>query len=109
MKNQENIQEISLRIETIKRELMSIGSMRPGSVNEQFKDSKKKTGSYFQLNYTHKMKTKTEYIRKDQVEQMLAETEEYKRFKELIDEWIALSIDSSRLRVKNLKGSRVKI
>jgi galactose-1-phosphate uridylyltransferase len=109
MKKQENIQEISLRIEAIKRDLMSIGSMRPGSVNEQFKDSKNKTGSYFQLNYTHKMKTKTEYIRKDQVDQMLAETEEYKRFKELIDEWITLSIDSSRLRVKNLKGSRVKI
>lgn len=109
MKNQENLQEISQRIEEIKRELMSIGSMRPGSVNEQFKDSKKRTGSYFQLNYTHKMKTKTEYIRKDQVDQMRIETEEYKRFKELIDEWITLSIDISRLRVKNLPGSRVKI
>ena len=31
-----------------------------GSVNEQLKEQKEKTGSYYQLNYTHKMKIKTE-------------------------------------------------
>jgi hypothetical protein len=82
--------------------------MRPGSVNEQFKDPKEKTGSYHQLNYTHKMKTKTEYVRKSLVAEIEGETQEYRRFKALMDEWISLSIEASKLRIKNSRDSRRK-
>ena len=108
MINQENIREVSKKIEIIKSNLMKIGAMRPGSINEQFKDPKQKAGSYHQLNYTHKMKTKTEYVRKSQVGQMIKETEEYRIFKGLTDEWVSLSIEISKLRIKELKGSRAK-
>ena len=56
----ENLKEI----EEIKQSLLGLENFRPGSVNEQFKDPKNKKGSYYQLNYTHKMKTHTEYVKK---------------------------------------------
>ncbi len=108
MKTQEIIEEIQKKIEQIKTQLLEIGPMRPGSVNEQFKDPKKKTGSYYQLNYTYKMKTKTEYVRKLLVSKIKEETQEYKKFKALTDEWISLSIEVSKLNAKKAKDSRRK-
>lgn len=92
-------ENFSKSIEKIKSELMAIGPMRPGNINEQFKDPEAKTGSYYQLNYTHKLKTKTEYVRKPMLEAMIAETQEYKKFKTLIDKWIEISIQASKHRV----------
>ena len=100
MKKQEDIESIYKKIEFIKTEIQKIGHMRPGSINEQFKDPKEKTGSYYQLNYTHKMKTYTDYVRKAQVSNMKKETSEYKKLKEMIEEWIELSISASKLRIK---------
>ena len=104
MKKQGGIEEIDQKISTIKKSLSKIGKMRPGSINEQFKDPKTKSGSYYQLNYTHKMKTRTEYIRRSNLEQLAQEVAEYQRFRDLIDEWVTLSIQSSKLRVKEKNG-----
>ena len=93
----ENLKEI----ERIKRSLLDVKNFRPGSVNEQFKDPKNMKGSYYQLNYTHKMKTHTEYVKKSLVETIQSETKEYKKFKTLIERWIALSIECSKIRIKN--------
>jgi len=87
-------------IEGIKQSLLGLENFRPGSVNEQFKDPKNKKGSYYQLNYTHKMKTHTEYVKKSLVERLQSETKEYKKFKSLIDRWITLSIECSKIRIK---------
>jgi hypothetical protein len=74
--------------------------MRPGSISEQFKDPKGKKGSYYQLNYTHKMKTHTDYIRKANLAMTREEVSEYQRFKELTEDWISLSIELSKLKLK---------
>ena len=108
MKKQVNIEEIYKRIKEIKSALQDVDSMRPGNVNKQFKDPKKKTGGYYQLNYTHKMKTHTEYIRKTMLSKIRAETEEYKKFKTLIDEWITLSIMASKLEIREALKKKVK-
>ena len=100
MKNQPLIEKIEKEILAIKANLQNIGPMRPGSINEQFKDPKAKSGSYYQLNYTHKMKTRTEYIRKNNLETLKSEIGEYQRFRELIDDWVTLSIQVSKLRIK---------
>jgi hypothetical protein len=100
MENQQQIQIISDKIDKIKVDLQTIGPMRPGSINEQFKDPKEKKGSYHQLNYTHKMKTHTDYIRKANLEMTREEVSEYQRFKELTEHWITLSIELSKLKLK---------
>lgn len=100
MKKQVLIEEIEKKIYEIKQSLVNIGPMRPGTINEQFKDPKSKSGAYYQLNYTHKMKTRTEYVRKNNLEVLTLETEEYQRFKGFVEDWIALSIEASKLRIK---------
>ena len=95
MKEQVLIEEFEKKIHEIKQSLLNIGPMRPGTISKQFKDPKSKSGAYYQLNYTHKMKTRTEYVRKTNLELLTIETEEYQRFKGLVDDWIALSIEGS--------------
>ena len=87
------------KIKKIKSDLLKIGPMRPGNINEQFKNPKEKTGSYYQLNYTHNMKTKTEYIRKSMLVPLREETSEYRKFKALIEQWIELSVEASKHRI----------
>ena len=41
--------------------------MRPGSLTRQYKDPKSQTGAYYQLSYTLDMRSRTEYIRKEWV------------------------------------------
>ena len=92
MKKQEQIKE---KIEKIKTEIARLEIVRPGSVSSQ----KRKRGSeYTQLSYSYKGKGHTEYVRPEHVRQLKKEIEDYKRLKQLISEWIGLSIKVSKLR-----------
>ena len=92
--------QIEKRIDKIKAELTGIGDMRPGSLTRQFKDPKAQSGPYYQLSYTLDMKSRTEYIRRDCVSDIRRQVSNYKRFKTLTGEWIALGIEYSRLTMK---------
>ena len=92
--------QIEKRIDKIKEELTGIGDMRPGSLTRQFKDPKAQSGPYYQLSYTLDMKSRTEYIRRDCVSDIRRQVSNYKRFKTLTGEWIALGIEHSRLTMK---------
>ena len=92
--------QIEKRIDKIKEELTGISDMRPGSLTQQFKDPKAQSGPYYQLSYTLDMKSRTEYIRRDCVSDIRRQVSNYKRFKTLTGEWIALGIEHSRLTMK---------
>ena len=95
-----HIKEIEKQIAQIRKELCTIGNMRPGNLNLQYKNPKEKSGGFYQLNYTHRSKTKTEYVRLGNVEKIKSELDEYQKFKNICDRWIALSIEASKLRSK---------
>jgi len=109
MKKMKNRQEISARIEKIKLELQLLGDLRPGSLTKQYKDSKNKTGGFYQINYMHKMKSRSDYVKKDFLEIMQAQTEEYKKMKLLISEWVELGIMNSKLLMKTRGRQKRKI
>ena len=94
------LDEIRKRIERIKTELAAIDEMRPGSLTRQYKDPKNQTGSYYQLSYTRDMKSRTDYIARECVRDVRREISNYKRFKTLSAQWVALSIEQSRLKMK---------
>jgi len=94
------LRQIEKRIERIKEQLCEIGEMRPGSLTKQYKDPKNKKGPYYQLSYTLAMKSRTEYIRKDFVKEIRRQVRNYNRYKQLTSEWIALSIEHSKLTMK---------
>ena len=94
------MQEINKRIKEIKTELQSLGDLRPGSLTKQYGKPKEKKGVFFQINYTHKMKSKSDYVKKKFVEEMEIQLNEYKKMKALVDEWIELGIKKSKLLMK---------
>lgn len=77
--------------------------MRPGCLSRQYRDPKLKKGPYFQLSYTAQMKSRTEYIHPDLVPQIEPELSEYQRYRKLTQEWVQLSIELSRLKIKQWK------
>jgi hypothetical protein len=96
----DDIQKISDRIKAIKSELLSLGDLRPGSLTKQYKNPENKTGGYYQINYMHKMRSRSDYVKKDFVETMEVQISEYKKMKSLTNEWIELGIVKSRLLMK---------
>jgi hypothetical protein len=98
--------QIEKRVEKIKQELKSIQQMRPGSLTRQYHNPKDKTGAYYQLSYTHKMKSRTEYVRPEYVEQLSKQISEYKRFKELVEQWIELGIQHSKMQIDRAKKDK---
>jgi hypothetical protein len=94
------LEQINKRIERIKAELVAIDDMRPGSLTEQFKDPNDQRGAYYQLNYWQGGRTRTEYVSRDFARDVRRQVDNYKRFKALTAEWIDLSIEQSRLKMK---------
>jgi hypothetical protein len=94
------LDQIQKRIDSIKLKLAAIDEMRPGSLSRQYKDPENQTGAYYQLSYTRDMKSRTEYVARDAVRDVRRQIENYKRWKALTTEWIDLSIEHSRLKMK---------
>lgn len=92
--------QIEKRIDRIKAELAAIDEMRPGSLTRQYKDPASQSGAYYQLSYTRDMRSRTEYIARDCVRDVRRQVANYKRFMALITEWVDLSIEHSRLKMK---------
>ena len=94
------LKQIEKRIERIKSELVKIEAMRPGSLTKQYKDPRKQMGPYYQLSYTHEMRSRTEYIRSECVGDIRRQVKLYKRHKQLNADWVSLSIEHSKLAMK---------
>ena len=104
-----NVQQIERRIEAIKQELLGLGPLHPGSVSEQYnicgtagcrcKDPKKpqKHGPYYQLSYMRQGRHSTRFVRPDQLAAMQAKLRNHRRLRELVQEWIAMSVEQERL------------
>jgi hypothetical protein len=92
--------QIDKRIGKIKAEFAAIEEMRPGSLTRQYKDPDSGSGAYYQLSYTLDMKSRTDYISRHWVSDVRRQVGNYKRFKSLSAEWVALSIERCKLMMK---------
>ncbi len=106
--NQKRLQQIEKRIERIKAALQEIGPMRPGSLTRQYRDPETRTGGYWQISYTRRMKSRTEYVRKEWVTEIRKQIATHKRFRRLIDAWGDLSIEHSQLTMRIAKSKGTK-
>ena len=101
------------RIDEIKQRLGNLGEMRPGSLSEQYNvcgnptcrckdpEQPQKHGPYYQLSYTHKGRSTTEFVKKDRVSEVRQQTRNHRAFKELTAEWVELSVKIAKLRKKS--------
>ncbi len=98
------ILKIEKKIKEIKETLLTIGEMRHGSLTRQYQKNKKR--GYYQISYTHKMKSHTEYVRPEFVKTLKQEIIAFKLFKKCVDEWIDLAIEHSKLKIKLTKNQK---
>lgn len=106
------IEQLQDRISRIKKELLELGDMRPGALSKQYnvcgtpgcrcKDPKdpKKHGPYYQLSYSHKGKSTTEFVKKSMLPDVRRQLRNYAKFRRLTDEWVALSVKISKVLKK---------
>lgn len=97
---QKSLSQVEKRIVKIKREMQAIGEMRPGSLTQQYQKPKEKKGAFYQISYTHQMKSKTEYVRPEFVKDLKRQIKNYKKFKDMTKEWTDLAILHSKLKIK---------
>ncbi len=108
MDQEKRIQQIERKVVRIKEALGKIGPMRPGSLTRQYRDPENGTGAYWQISYTRRMKSRTEYVRREWVTEVRKRITTHKRFKRLIDQWVDLGIEHSQLAMKIAKTKGAK-
>jgi hypothetical protein len=103
-----NTPQIQRKIERLKRQLVELGAMHPGSLGQQYnvcgkpdcrcKDPRhpQKHGPYYQLSFTWRGKSSTRFVRPGQVAEMRQKVARYKRFRELVNRWVDLEVERER-------------
>ena len=89
----------------IQTELAQLGPMRPGSLSQQYKDPVAKTGAYWQLSYTHNMRSRSRYVRPAELPRIKALLDNFKRFRALVDRCIDLSVQIADRQTELLRAS----
>jgi hypothetical protein len=100
---------IEKKIAGIKEELRRVGEMRPGSLTYQYQRPKEKRGGFYQISYTYRMKSKTEYVKAEFVQDLKGQIATFKRFKKLMQLWVDLAIRHSQIKIKLAKEGKIRL
>jgi hypothetical protein len=104
-------QSLQARIDQLKQAVMRLGDLRPGKLSQQYNvcgkaecrckaDPPQKHGPYYQLSFTRKGKSSSQFVRKEDLARVRRQLRNYQRLRELIDRWIALGMQLSRLKLQ---------
>ena len=115
-----NMKTIEVQIERVKSQLLKIGDMRPGSLSQQYSACQKpgckcvdpikpqKHGPFYQLSYSHRGKSTTQFIRPQFVPEVRKQLAAYKEFKALTEMWVALALELSKLKMQEARSTASK-
>ncbi len=98
------------QIEKVKRDLVALGDLRPGSLSTQYNvcgtpgcrckaTPPEKHGPYYQVSFTRKGKSSTKFVKKKDLPEVRRQLKNYERMKLLLDRWIDLASELSTLRL----------
>ena len=108
---------LEARIETLKQAIVRLGDLRPGKLSQQYNvcgkadcrckaDPPQKHGPYYQVSFTRNGKSSTQFVRKQDLAVVRKQLRNYQRLRELIDRWITLGMELSRLKLPPASRSR---
>lgn len=97
------IYQLQRQIQQTKRQLMELGDMRPGTLTQQYRDPQRRVGGFYQLSYTYRMKSRTEYVRPKFIPFIQAEIQNFKKFKQLTQQWVDMALALSKLKIQIAK------
>lgn len=104
-------QSLEARIEKIKEEIAGLGDLRPGALSQQYnacgspgcrckENPALRHGPFYQLSYTWHRKSTTRHVRKEDVFQVKQQLRNYRRLRKLVDRWVTLGMELSRLKIR---------
>jgi hypothetical protein len=108
MKTPLSLQDIDEKILHLKRQLLELGPLHPGSLSRQYHvcgksgckciDPQKPQphGPYTKLTYAHHGKFTCRFVRAESLSEVIALVAAFKVFRKIIDEWIDLAIERAR-------------
>jgi hypothetical protein len=102
------------RIDKIKQQIAALGDLRPGALSQQYNVCGNpgcrckatppiKHGPYYQISIKRHGKSTTQFVREEELAEVQTQLDNYRRLRELVDEWITLSSEISSLRVHELR------
>jgi hypothetical protein len=102
---------LETQIEKLKQAISRLGDLRPGKLSQQYNvcgkadcrckgDPPQKHGPYYQLSFTRNGKSSTQFVRKEDLAVVRQQLRNYQRLRELIDRWITLGMELSRLKLQ---------
>ncbi len=109
MKTDQRLQAIEHKIQHLKVELAALGPLRPGSLSRQYHVCRKagcrcqdpheprRHGPYYHLDYVHKGKKTTRFVRAGQLPEVRKQLANFKKLRRLVDSWISLSLRKAEI------------
>ncbi len=105
---------LEAQIEKLKQAIVRLGDLRPGKLSQQYNvcgkadcrckaDPPQKHGPYYQVSFTRKGKSSTQFVRKEDLAVVRQQLRHYQRLQELIDRWITLGMELSRLKLPSAR------
>ena len=88
------------KIQTLLADMAKLDAMRLGALTVQYRNPAEKKTPFHQLSYTHKGKSRSEYVRPENLVAVKKEVETYRKFRTLVEAITDLSLEASRLRHK---------
>jgi hypothetical protein len=101
-------------IDKIKQRIAALGDLRPGALSQQYNvcgspgcqckaTPPVKHGPYYQISVKRHGKSTTQFVREQDLAEVQTQLDNYRRLRELVDEWITLSSEISSLRIHELR------
>ena len=94
----ESLRKLEKQIRGLRSRLVELGDIRPGTLSVQYRDPTERKKPFHQISYTHKGKSRSEYVRAQNLQTVRRELTAYKKFRSIVEEIIDLSIKASRIR-----------
>jgi Family of unknown function (DUF6788) len=113
------LQLLEAKIAQIKQEITGLGAdLQPGLLTQQYNvcgkagcrckaNPPQKHGPYYQLSFTRKGKSRTQFVKREDVSLLQQQVRNYQRLKTLMDRWVALGMALSQLRLRQQQELRL--
>ena len=111
---------LEAKIAKIQAALATLGDLRPGTLSEQYNVCGKpgcrckasppqKHGPYYQVSFTWQGKSQSQFVRREDVPAVRMQLRNYQRLRTLVDTWISLGLELSRVRLDVTRAQRAKM
>lgn len=108
--------QLEAKVDKLKAELMTLGDLQPGSLSAQYNvcgkagcqckaDPPMKHGPYYQVSFTWQGRSRSQFVRQEDVATVRQQLRNYRRLRDLVDEWITAGLELSRLRLLEARAA----